>query len=156
MIPDTASMLGTIRTVSEPTRERVLDGVRRVAEGIASAHGAQADVQLIRGYPVTVNNAEFAGFVLETARELLGPQAVHEASHPIMASEDFSYVLQRVPGTIANLSTRPDTDQAFPNHSPRMQVNESALANGIAMHVAVALRFLETRGEPARAGGRSS
>jgi len=49
-----------------------------------------------------------------------------------------------VPGTIANLSTRPDTDPAFPNHSPRMQVNESALANGIAMHVAVALRFLET------------
>jgi hippurate hydrolase len=60
-----------------------------------------------------------------------------------MASEDFSYVLQRVPGTIANLSTRPDTDAAFPNHSPRMLVNEAALANGIAMHIAVALRFLE-------------
>src|SRR5499433_889800 len=143
VIPDTASLLGTIRTVSESTRERVLEGVRQVAEGIASAHGAQADVQLIRGYPVTVNDAGFAGFVLDTARELLGPQAVHEASHPIMASEDFSYVLQRVPGTIANLSTRPDTDQAFPNHSPRMLVNESALANGIAMHAAVALRFLD-------------
>jgi len=143
VIPDTASLLGTIRTVSEPTRERVLDGVRRVAEGVASAHGAEADVQLIRGYPVTVNDEGFAGFVLDTARELLGPEAVHAASHPIMASEDFSYVLQRVPGTIANLSTRPETDPAFPNHSPRMQVNESALANGIAMHVAVALRFLE-------------
>src|SRR5499426_907944 len=151
VIPDTASLLGTIRTVSESTRERVLEGVRQVAEGIASAHGAQADVQLTRGYPVTVNDAGFAGFVLDTARELLGPQAVHEASHPIMASEDFSYVLQRVPGTIANLSTRPDTDQAFPNHSPRMLVNESALANGIAMHVAVALRFLEARAESARA-----
>jgi hippurate hydrolase len=60
-----------------------------------------------------------------------------------MASEDFSYVLQKVPGTIANLSTRPEGDSAYPNHSPRMLVNESALANGIAMHVAVALRFLE-------------
>src|SRR5215475_10919585 len=148
VIPDTASLLGTIRTVSEDTRERVLDGVRRVAEGIAAAHGAEVDVQLIRGYPVTVNNPDFAGFVLDTARELLGPEAVHAASHPIMASEDFSYVLQRVPGAIANLSTRPDTDPAFPNHSPRMVVNESALANGIAMHVAVALRFLETRAEP--------
>jgi len=143
VIPDSASLLGTIRTVSEATRERVLEGVRRVAEGVASAHGADVDVELIRGYPVTVNNEGFAGFVLETARELLGPEAVHAASHPIMASEDFSYVLQRVPGTIANLSTRPDTDAAFPNHSPRMLVNESALANGIAMHVAVALRFLE-------------
>src|SRR5882672_2370401 len=143
VIPDTASMLGTIRTVSQQTRERVLDGVRRVAEGVAAAHGAEVNVELIRGYPVTVNDTDFAGFVLDTARELLGPEAAHAASHPIMASEDFSYVLQRVPVTIANLSTRPDTDAAFPNHSPRMLVNESAVANGIAMHVAVALRFLE-------------
>jgi amidohydrolase len=148
VIPDTASLLGTIRTVSEATRERVLDGARRVAEGIAAAHGAEADVQMIRGYPVTVNDADFAGFVLDTARELLGPADVHAMSHPIMASEDFSYVLQRVPGAIANLSTRPAEGPAFPNHSPRMLVNESALATGIAMHVAVALRFLE------RGGGR--
>jgi len=143
VIPDTATLLGTIRTVSEATRERVLDGVRRVAEGVAAAHGAEVAVELIRGYPVTVNDADFAGFVLDTARELLGPEAVHATSHPIMASEDFSYVLQRVPGTIANLSTRPEAGPAFPNHSPRMLVNESALATGIAMHVAVALRFLE-------------
>jgi hippurate hydrolase len=143
VIPDTASLLGTIRTVSETTRERVLDGVRRVAEGIAAAHGAEVAVELTRGYPVTVNDADFAGFVLDTARQLLGPEAVHTMSHPIMASEDFSYVLERVPGAIANLSTRPENGPAFPNHSPRMLVNESALATGIGMHVAVALRFLE-------------
>src|SRR5437867_2149372 len=156
VIPDTASLLGTIRTVSEATRERVLDGVRRVAEGIAAAHGAAVDVDLIRGYPVTVNNADFAGFVLDTARELLGPEAVHAASHPIMASEDFSYVLQKVPGAIANLSTRPDASTAYPNHSPRMLVNESALANGIAMYVAVALRFLEKTAGPAQSQGQGS
>ena len=143
VIPDTAHLLGTIRTVSEATRERVCDGVRRVAEGVAAAHGAEVDVQLIRGYPVTVNDTGFAGFVLETARELLGPDNARFTDHPIMASEDFSYVLQRLPGAIANLSTRPDDGPAFPNHSPRMTMNESALAAGIAMHVAVALRFLE-------------
>jgi hippurate hydrolase len=143
VIPDTASLLGTIRTVSAVTRERVLDGVRRVAEGIAAAHGAKAEVELISGYPVTVNDADFAGFVLDTARELLGPEAVHPMPHPIMASEDFSYVLERVPGAIANLGTRPGDGPAFPNHSPRMLVNEPALARGMAMHVAVALRFLE-------------
>src|SRR2546427_11576081 len=143
VIPDTAQLLGTVRTVSEATRERVLEGVRRMADGIATAHGAEAAVELIRGYPVTVNDADFAGFVLDTARELLGPEAAHAMSHPIMASEDFSYVLQRVPGAIANLSTRPADGSAFPNHSPRMRVNESALPAGIAMHVAVALRFLE-------------
>ena len=143
VIPDTASLLGTIRTVSEATRERVLEGVRRVAEGVAAAHGAEVAVELIRGYPVTVNDADFAGFVLDIARELLGSDAAHATSHPIMASEDFSYVLQRMRGAIANLSTRPANGPAFPNHSPRMLLNESALAAGIAMHVAVALRFLE-------------
>jgi amidohydrolase len=143
VIPETASLLGTVRTVSEATRERVLHGVRRVAEGIASAHGAEVTVEFVRGYPVTVNDVDFAGFVLDTARELLGPERVRAMTHPIMGSEDFSYVLQRVPGTIANLGTRPDSGPAFPNHSNRMLVNESALATGIAMHVAVALRFLE-------------
>jgi hippurate hydrolase len=147
VIPDNANLLGTIRTVSEATRERVLEGVRRVAEGVASAHGAEVGVEVIRGYPVTVNDVDFAGFALDTARELIGPDAVHTASYPTMASEDFSYVLQRIPGAIVNLSTRPADGAAFPNHSPRMMVNESALANGIAMHVAVALKFL-ARGRP--------
>src|SRR5262249_50666890 len=103
VIPDTATLLGTIRTVSAATREPVLEGVRRVADGVAAAHGANADVELIRGYPVTVNDSDFAAFLLDTARELLGPEHAHAMNHPIMASEDFSYVLERVPGAIANL-----------------------------------------------------
>lgn len=142
VIPETASLLGTIRTVSAATRERVLAGVRRVAEGIAAAHGAEAVTELTRGYPVTVNDAGFATLVLETATALLGPDRVEAMSTPIMGSEDFSYVLERVPGAMAFLGTRPDTGPAHPNHSSRMLVNESALATGIAMHVAMALRFL--------------
>lgn len=147
VVPETASMLGTIRTISEATRERMLEGVRRVADGVAAAHGAEVSVDFIRGYPVTVNDADFARFVLETASELLGAERTHEMQHPVMGSEDFSYVLQRVPGAMANLGTRPDTGPVFPNHSNRMLVNESALATGIAMHVAVALRFFERRRE---------
>ena len=143
VIPETAHLLGTVRTVSEATRERVLEGVRRVADGIASAHGAEAAVELIRGYPVTSNDAGFAAFVLDTAREILGPERVTPMRHPVMGSEDFSYVLQRVPGAMANLGTRPDAGDVFPNHSNRMLVNETALASGIAVHVAVALRFFE-------------
>ena len=54
VIPETAHMRGTIRTVSERTRERVLEGVERLVKGLAAAHGAEAEVKLIRGYPVTV------------------------------------------------------------------------------------------------------
>jgi hippurate hydrolase len=153
VIPETASLLGTIRTVSSATRERVLAGVRRVADGVAAAHGAEAVTELIRGYPVTVNDAGFAGLVLETATALLGPECVHPMSAPVMGSEDFSYVLERVPGAMAFLGTRPDDGPAHPNHSNRMLVNESALATGIALHVAMALRFLDgTRGAGGNAG----
>src|SRR5438034_8839966 len=146
VIPETAHLLVTVRTVSEVTRERVLEGIRRVADGIATAHGAEAAVELIRGYPVTSNDASFAGFVLDTAREVLGAERVTPMSHPVMGSEDFSYVLQRVPGAMANLGTRPDSGEVYPNHSNRMLVNETALASGIAVHVGVALRFFERGG----------
>ena len=146
VIPETAHLLGTVRTVSELTRERVLEGVRRVADGIATAHGAEAAVELIRGYPVTSNDAGFAEFVLDTAREVLGAERVTAMRHPVMGSEDFSYVLQRVPGAMANLGTRPDGGEVYPNHSNRMLLNETALASGIALHVAVALRFFERGG----------
>lgn len=144
VIPETASLLGTIRTVSEATRAAVLEGVRRVAEGIAAAHGAETTVELIRGYPVTINDDGFARFVLDTAQAVLGAERARPMAHPIMGSEDFSYVLQRVPGALAFLGTRPDAGPAHPNHSNRMIVNEAALAAGVAMHAAVALRVLET------------
>jgi len=146
VIPETAHLLGTVRTVSEVTRERVLEGVRRVTDGVATAHGAEATVELIRGYPVTSNDAGFAEFVLDTAREVLGPERVAPMRHPVMGSEDFSYVLQRVPGAMANLGTRPESGDVYPNHSNRMLLNEAALASGIALHVAVALRFLDRGG----------
>ena len=142
IIPETAHLLGTIRTVSEKTRASVLEGVKRVATGVAAAHGAEVDVDLIQGYPVTVNHADGAARVLRVATDLLGAGHVHEMTTPIMGSEDFSYVLQRVPGAFAFLGSRPDSGPAHPNHSNRMIVNESALPAGIAMHVAVALDVL--------------
>jgi amidohydrolase len=142
VIPETASLLGTIRTVSEKTRTIMLEGVRRVAEGVAAAHGAEVAVELIRGYPVTVNDDAGAARVLRVATSLLGAEGVQAMTSPIMGSEDFSYVLQRVPGAFAFLGTRPDDGPAHPNHSNRMVVNEAALPVGIAMHVAVALDVL--------------
>jgi amidohydrolase len=141
VIPETATLLGTIRTVSEKTRGQVLDGVRRVAEGIASAHDATAELELIPGYPVTVNDHAFAARVLRVATGLLGSGSAHGMATPIMGSEDFSYVLQRVPGAFAFLGTRPADGPAPPNHSNRMLVNEAALPVGVAMHVAVALDY---------------
>jgi hippurate hydrolase len=147
VIPETARMLGTIRTVSDRTRERVLDGVDHLIKGLAAAHGAQAEVKLIRGYPVTVNDEGITGFASRVAAELLGEERVRLMPTPMMGSEDFSYVLRQLPGTMMFLGTRPDGDApGIPNHSNRMVVNERAMSTGVALHAAVALRFLEGKG----------
>ncbi len=150
VIPESAELYGTIRTVSESTRTAVLEDVRRLAEGIAAAHGAEAEVELDPGYPVTVNDPDAAGFVLDTATGLLGEKAAVRMPTPIMGAEDWSYVLQQVPGAMAFLGTAPDggARHAAPNHSNRMVLDEAAMAVGIATYAGVALRWLDAAGPP--------
>jgi hippurate hydrolase len=145
VIPESAELFGTIRTVSERTRSSVLDDVRRLAEGIAGAHGAEADVELGFGYPVTVNDVDAAAFALDTARQVLGDDAAVEMPSPVMGAEDWSYVLQEVPGAMAFLGTMPPgvSGPVAPNHSNRMVIDEQAMAAGIATYSAVALRWLD-------------
>jgi amidohydrolase len=145
IIPETAEIEGTIRTVSESTRSRVKDNIRRVADGIASAHGAEVTVEIIAGYPVTSNSESFADFTIDVATEMLGADKVVRMPNPIMGAEDFSYVLQRVPGSMMFLGgTSPDRDltTAAPNHSNRVMFDEEAMTDGIAIYAAMALRHL--------------
>jgi hippurate hydrolase len=141
VIPEKATLDGTIRTVSEATRAEVVEGVRRLASGIAEAHGCEATVVLDAGYPVTVNDDEFAGFTTSVATRLLGADHCVLLPNPVMGAEDFSYVLQQVPGAMAFLGTRPEGAgrHAAPNHSNRMVLNEDAMASGIALYAAMAI-----------------
>jgi len=148
IIPETAFLFGTMRTVSEETRDQVRAGVRRVAEGIAAAHEASAEVDLEAGYPVTINDPAFTAFVMDTARSLLGPDKVAELPAPIMGAEDFSYVLQLVPGAMAFIEARPDDQDpatAPQNHSNVVVFDEPAMAAGVALYAAVAIRHLAGR-----------
>lgn len=142
VIPPKAHLLGTLRSVSEKARETARDGIRRVAEGVAAAHGVDAKVHLVPGYPVTVNDAEFAAFARAVATEVVGDEAVIDMRAPIMGAEDFSYVLQRVPGALVFLGVRPPDGPGEPLHSSKMRIDEDAMATGIALHAAVALRWL--------------
>jgi hippurate hydrolase len=145
VIPETAELLGTVRTVSEKARDSVLSDIEQVANGIAAAHGVSAEVEITRGYPVTVNDEGAARFALETAGRLLGAEHTIEMPTPVMGAEDWSYVLQRVPGAMAFLGTRPPglpAHEVAPNHSNRMIADENAMAVGIATYAAVALEWL--------------
>jgi hippurate hydrolase len=146
VIPETAEMMGTLRTTSERARDRVHEGIRRVAVNVAAAHLCQADVAIRRGYPVTVNDPGFVEFASDVATELLGAENYISRSAPIMGAEDFSYILQRMPGCMMFLGVRPDGHDGHghvaPCHSNRMMLNEDCMAVGIAMHAAIAHRFL--------------
>ena len=145
IIPETVFLQGTIRTVSETTRAAVHANVRRVVEGICAAHGAVGELEIEPGYPVTVNDPVFSAFVASVGEELAGAEAVIPMLAPIMVAEDFSYVLQLVPGAMVFLGARPpqeDPATAPGNHSNKVVFHEPALALGAAMYAAVALRHL--------------
>jgi amidohydrolase len=144
VIPETAFMEGTVRALSDTTRREVLDGARRIVEGVAGAHGLEGAFSVEMGYPATINDDEMAAFALEVAGEALGREHVERMEDPIMGAEDFSYVLQRVPGAMVTLGAAPpDHPDPAPNHSNRMLLDEGAFASGIALHAALALRFLD-------------
>ncbi|HKY16802.1 MAG TPA: M20 family metallopeptidase [Microthrixaceae bacterium] len=146
VIPETAKFSGTIRTVSEWTRIGVQAGVERVADGVAAAHDCTAEVRIQDGYPVTINDAGFVEFAAETVRQAFGEESWFEMPWPIMGAEDFSYILQKVPGAMFFLGVCPDdianSLDAPSCHSNLMRLNESALPVGVALHAAVALRYL--------------
>lgn len=161
IIPETAFMQGTMRTVSAERRAAVKERLRKVAEGIATAMGATAELEIEPGYPVTSNDPAFCELVREEATALIGQERVSAMPAPIMGSEDFSYVLEQVPGAIVFLGAAPagiDPQTVPQNHSNRVLFDESSLAVGTALYAAVALRHLQpdSAGSAGSPGHRSS
>ena len=143
VIPETAKLLGTIRSTSADARTRAREGLERVARGIAEAHGCSADIVLHDGYPVTINDDGFADFARGVVGEVFGPEAFIDMPAPVMGAEDFSYILERVPGAMVFLGLREDgAKKPAPVHSNRMRIDEPGMVKGIALHAAIALRFL--------------
>lgn len=145
IIPEVAEIDGTVRAISESTRATVHDQIRRVAESIAMAHGAAIEIELVHGYPVTSNDDRFTDFALETAGHIVGGDRVRTMPAPVMGAEDFSYVLDRVPGTMMFLGGTPpheDPRRAAPNHSNRVYFDDDAMIPGVAIYAAMAIEHL--------------
>ncbi len=145
IIPPVAEINGTIRTFSESTRKQVHDNMQRIAEKIAEAHGATAEPEILHGYPVTSNQHEFAAFSIEAARAAVGHERVIQLPNPIMAAEDFSYVLNEVPGAMMFLGGTPperDPRTAPANHSNLVTFDEDAMTTGVEIYAQMALRHL--------------
>jgi amidohydrolase len=145
VIPEWAVMEGTLRTLSEPVRALLHEEIRRVCRHTALAYGCSAAVEIEPGYPVTVNDDGAARRMAEMTSAVLGRTRVGAMPAPIMGAEDFSYVLQRVPGALGFLGACPprvDPATAPANHSNRVVFDESAMAAGAAVYAALALDAL--------------
>lgn len=145
IIPDEVKLMGTLRTLSEATRETMRAAFRRIATDVAAAHGCTAEVEIDEGYPVTMCDPRATGLVRAIAGEISGERGWSEMPTPMMGGEDFSYVLREVPGAMAFIGVAPDGSDPRTNpplHNTKMTIEETTMAKGVAMHCAAAERYL--------------
>ncbi len=145
VIGDQVRFLATARSYSASSRTALADLVPRLVRDIAGAHGLTADVEYAAEYPVTVNDAAEAEFALRTVTDAFGPDRAHLAQFPITGAEDFSFVLEEVPGAFVFLGACPpdrDPETAPTNHSAIAVFDDAALAEGTALYAELALRRL--------------
>lgn len=145
IIPETAELEGTIRSFSERSRATAVEGLDRVVRNVAAAHRCEATVDVEPGFPVTICNADAVALARKTAEALFSEKGWLTMPTPMMGAEDFSYVLQKVPGAMIFLGAAPeggDFHSCCALHSNRMVLDERAMARGVAMHCAVAEAFL--------------
>lgn len=144
IIPDSAVLIGTVRTFDEAVRNEIHARIRKTATGVAEAAGARAAVDIELGYPVTVNDPALTARMVPTLHRIAGAENVSEQPRTTTA-EDFSRYAMRVPGMIFSLGvTDPAKDPraAAANHSPRFEAHESALPVGVRLLAGLALDYL--------------
>lgn len=145
IIPETAEMLGTIRTLSPHCRAMVAQELKRLAPAIAEAHGCTAEVDIEEGFPVTICDSRAVAFGQSVVESTFGEAAWLTMDNPVMGAEDFSYVLEKVPGAMFWLGASEagsDWRSCCGLHSNRMVLDEKVMARGAALHAALAEQFL--------------
>ncbi len=146
IIPQTARLVGTVRALSEKTRQRTMDRVRQIAEHTAAAFSGRAEVRFAEdGYPATHNDARARTVAQQVVGEALaGTITALELEKPIMGAEDFAFYGQRVPAFMFGLGLRSKGASSHPMlHQPDFDFNDDAIAYGVQMHVEIARRFAE-------------
>jgi len=144
IIPDQVEMTGTIRSFDEDMRQDIHARIKHIAESIAQANQAHADVKVEKAVPVTVNDPALTEMMLPTLKRI-GGNGGSRVNQRVMVAEDFSYFQQQVPGMFYFVGITPkneDMAKAAPNHSPRFYIDEAGLLQGARSLAALAVDFL--------------
>jgi amidohydrolase len=141
IIPETVTMVATIRTLRPETRTLARERVHAIVSGTAAALGCTAEIDYVEGYPATINDNIATSRFFETARGALGESRVHSIEHATMGGEDFSYYGHYVPACFFLLGLKPADAQRFPTlHQADFDFNDDALPTGVRMLAEMALR----------------
>jgi amidohydrolase len=144
IIPDDATFDATVRSFSPEANVKVREHAVELCEKIAAAHGARVELEYLEEYPVTVNHQDDYEFAAATVREVFGEDRFQELENPITGAEDFSRVLDMVPGAYVFLGacTTGDPESAPNNHSPLAAFDDAVLPDGAALLAELATRRL--------------
>jgi len=145
VIPDDAHFLATVRSFSREARDRIREVAPALIRDIASAHGLTATAEFTNSYPVTVNDETEEQFAAQVVTDVLGERRYVPQPNPMAGAEDFSYVLDEVPGAFVMLGACPpalDPATAPFNHSADAVFDDAVLADGAALYAELALRRL--------------
>jgi amidohydrolase len=141
VIPQTAEIAGTIRTLRNEVGEMARKHMREICEGIAAANGATVDVDIMINYPVTFNDPNETDFAISIAQNVAGEPNVQTDVNPVMGGEDFSYMLEARPGAFI-FAGNGDTAKL---HNPAYDFNDELIPHGISYWVRLTETALAAR-----------
>ncbi|MGL6145070.1 amidohydrolase [Macrococcoides caseolyticum] len=131
VIPDSAKIAGTIRTFDPTTQKLMIDELKRCLEGLVTTMGITYDLKYSKGYPPVVNTTNETDLIVNAARKIEDIEELVELK-PSLGGEDFSYYLQRVPGSFFYTGTRNENFKAdFPHHHPKFDIDETGMLNAV-------------------------
>jgi amidohydrolase len=143
VIPDTAELGGTVRTLTPEIRDLAEERVKAIIASIAEAGGATADIRYTRGYPATVNDPGMAALVHEAAATVVGEEKV-VVPPPSMGGEDYAYFLLERPGAMFQVGSKnEERGLIWGHHHPRFDIDEDSLAIGLETMTVSVLAYLE-------------
>jgi amidohydrolase len=138
IIPERASLKGTVRTFSEETAMLIKKRMDQILNGVARGNNAAYDFQFNEGYPAVINAPGATDVVIDTASQLLGEQNVYVMDEPIMAGEDFAFYQQEFPGVFFALGSGSEgANSQWPWHHPQYNIDEACFKTGAALMAAL-------------------
>jgi hippurate hydrolase len=141
VIPDTAELRGTIRTLSSALQQQLQRDVRLMCEGLAAAYGAQVDVEFFQYYPATVNTPTETALCEAVIRDTFGDERLYPDVPPNMTSEDFGFMLEERPGAYVLIGNAPVGSASPALHHPKYDFNDEIIPAGVRYWVALARQY---------------